>query len=88
MFIPNGASAESIVTSMRQRAIAQASFEALAKLLKHDPSEAVRQTLISLIAGNAEQFPDAIAILTWVAQHDPKKDVRGYAEMALLQLRG
>lgn len=75
------------VTSMRSRAIAPASFNALAELIKHDPSESVRQTLVSLLAGNAEQFPDAVAILTWVAQHDPRKDVRGYAEMALLQLR-
>jgi hypothetical protein len=29
-----------------------------------------------------------LGILDWVAQHDPPKTARGYAELALLQLRG
>jgi HEAT repeat protein len=74
-------------TALQQRRVAPATFDALAQLVRHDPSEAVRQTLVTVIAGSAEQFPAAIGVLDWVAQHDPKQDVRHNAELALLRLR-
>jgi len=74
-------------SSLRQRSLAPATFDALAQLVRRDPSEAVRQTLVSVIAGSAEQFPGATEVLDWVVQHDPKQDVRRNAELALVQLR-
>jgi len=74
-------------SSLRQRRVAPTTFEALAQLVRRDPSEAVRQTLIGVIAGGAELFPEAVDVLDWVAQHDPKADVRRNAQLALVQLR-
>jgi HEAT repeat protein len=74
--------------SLRQRSVAPATFDALAELVRRDPSETVRQTLISVISERAEQFPGALGVLDWVAQHDPKQDVRRTAQLALLRLRG
>ncbi len=74
-------------TSLQQRSVAPATFEALSQLVRRDPSEAVRQTLVVVIAGYAEPFPAALGVLEWVAQHDPKQDVRHNAELTLLRLR-
>jgi hypothetical protein len=74
--------------SLRQRSVAPATFDALAELVRRDPSEAVRQTLIAVISDRAEQFPGALGVLDWVAEHDLKQDVRRNAQLALLRLRG
>jgi len=74
-------------SSLRQRSLAPATFEALAQLVRRDPSEAVRQILVGVIAAGAAQFPGAIEVLAWVAQHDPIADVRHKAQLALVQLR-
>jgi len=84
---PEAAVRAEATSSMRQRNLAPATFEALAQLVRRDPSEAVRQTLIGVIAGAAEQFPAAVEVLAWVAKHDPNAEVRHNAELALVQLR-
>ena len=75
-------------TSLRRRSVAPATFDALAELVRRDPSDTVRQTLISVISERAEQFASALGVLDWVAQHDPEQDVRRNAQLALLRLRG
>jgi hypothetical protein len=40
-----------------------------------------------VLAGSADQFPDAESVLESVAQHDRQKDVRDSAALALMQLR-
>jgi len=76
------------VSSLNRRLLGPETFEALAQLVRRDPAEAVRQSVISVIASSAEQFPEAESVLEWVAQHDHQKDVRDSAALALLQLRG
>ncbi|MGH2898818.1 MAG: HEAT repeat domain-containing protein, partial [Solirubrobacteraceae bacterium] len=73
--------------ALRERSVAATTFDALAELVRREPSEAVRQTLVSVISARAEQFPGAVGVLDWVAQHDPKQDVRRTAQLALLRLR-
>jgi hypothetical protein len=75
------------VSSLSHRILAQETFEALAQLVRRDPAEAVRQSVIRLLAGTADQFPEAEGVLESVAQHDRQKDVRDSAALALIQLR-
>jgi len=75
-------------TSLRERSVAPATFDALAELVRRDPSEVVRQTLVTVIAERAEQFPAARDVLAWVSQHDRKQEVRHNAQLALLRLSG
>jgi len=75
------------VTSLNHRILAQTTFEALAQLVQRDPAEAVRQSVIRLLAGVGDQFPEAEGVLESVAQHDRQKDVRDSAALALMQLR-
>jgi HEAT repeat protein len=75
------------VSSLNRRLLGPETFEALAQIVRRDPAEAVRQSVISVIASSADQFPEAESVLEWVAQHDRQKDVRGSATLALMQLR-
>jgi HEAT repeat protein len=75
------------VSSLSHRLLAPETFEALAQLVQRDPAEAVRQSVIRVLAGSADQFPDAESVLESVAQHDRQKDVRDSAALALMQLR-
>jgi hypothetical protein len=73
------------VSSLNRRLLAPETFEARAQIVRRDPAEAVRQSVISVLAGTADQFPEAETVLEWVAQHDRQKDVRGSATLALMQ---
>jgi HEAT repeat protein len=75
-------------SSLNRRILAPGTFDALAQLVRRDPAESVRQSVISVIANGADQFPEAESVLEWVVQHDVQKDVRYSASLALMQLRG
>jgi hypothetical protein len=75
------------VQAMGYRTLSQASIDNLVALARRESSESVRLNVISVLAGEADRFPDAGAALARMQAEDPSASIRQAARMAVLRLQ-